>query len=103
MKEIIKDKLKRATWEDVFMFLFCTLLTGAIVFLGLVVISDHSVKGYYLATEPTQAGVAYQVKADIPYQEDPVAFSSPDPNSALNVYAILQNEIEESKKSNLIF
>lgn len=86
MWDIIKTKLDRWSIEESFAT-FALLLCVAIVSLAFIFLSsDKNVRYYYLQTNPTSAGISYQVWADIDWCQDRLAFSSNDPELTLRVF-----------------
>jgi hypothetical protein len=63
--------------------------------LSCVTFSNKNVQGYYLQTSSTRSAVSYNIKNDINWSEDTVAFSTTDGDKALEVLERLKATINE--------
>ena len=89
MLDIFKDKIKNFTLETCFTLLLWTALAIGLHFVFNTLNADRTVKGYYLNSFGTSAGIAYQVKMSIDYMVDPVAFTSNDYKATLDTLVVL--------------
>lgn len=64
-------------------------IAGAILIFFNLIAADKMVRCYYLSSTPTSTGVAYKIKADIDYMDDPVAFSSGNYKTTMGVFSKL--------------
>ncbi len=90
MRQIIKNKISDIDAEWAFGFLAWMFLALIITLVFVFIFSEKRVRGYYLSSSNTSAGIAYIITADIEWCEDRMAFSSPDPKLTMEVFKELQ-------------
>ena len=91
MWQIIKNKIERTDWS-VWCFGFIGWITIAltITLLLLFSFSEKRIKGYYLQSTNTSAGISYQIWVNIEWCADTVAFLSSDPALTMETFKQLQ-------------
>ena len=93
MWQIIKGKLDQNFAVGAFSFLGWLALLLLIISIFSLLFSEKSVKGYYVISSATTAGINYTVMADVSWMLDFPAFSTADPSLALSTLERLQRTI----------
>ncbi len=86
MWEIIKHKVEYWNWETSFGCLFLLFLAVLVFIFFKVATADKMVRCYYLGSSYSEAGIAYQIRSDIDYADDLIAFTSPDYKVTMSVF-----------------
>lgn len=86
MWDIIKRKVERWDSDSWFGLLIWLGISGIMLIFFNFLTADKMVRCYYLSSVSTSAGIAYKIRADIDYSDDPLAFSSGDYKATMEVF-----------------
>lgn len=84
------ERITKASGEQWFGFVGLSFLASLCCVPIMAITADHKVRCYYLQTYATGAGIAYTIRQDVDWKDDAQAYTSPNSEDTLEVFATLK-------------
>jgi|TARA_R110000851_G_scaffold41409_3_gene103965 hypothetical protein len=86
----ILERIADARGEQWFGGIFLSAITAGLILAFVAFSADHSIRCYYLANKGTDAGISYNIMADVDWRADLKTFTNSDARLTLSVFSTMK-------------